>query len=176
LPIPADSIPTELTAGDDWRWINRGGVDLLGANPEADRSAVLGLPRAKALYGPLPEQLQSPDSFASQLKRMLAARKQYRIHESTMLAVPNVGNPGVCVLVMSLPDSAGLAITALNYGRNDAAVEVDLTQAGIPAESIAGKPARDIVADQDAGVVSDSGRLAVTLDALSGRTIVIMGQ
>ena len=54
---------------------------------------------------------------------MLAARKQYRIHEGTMLAVPNVGNPSVCVLVMRLPDSNALAITALNYGRSAASFD-----------------------------------------------------
>ena len=39
----------------------------MGANPAAAGSAA-GLPRAVALYGPLPEQLSRPDSFASQLK------------------------------------------------------------------------------------------------------------
>jgi trehalose synthase len=177
LPIPAESVPNNLTAGDDWRWINRGGVDLLGVNPDADRSA-FGLPRAKALYGPLPEQLKSPDSFASELKRMLAARTQYRLHEGQMLAVPNAGIPAICVLVMRLPDSEDLAITALNYGRETRSFEVDLTQIppGIPAGSIAGRAAHDIVADQSAGAVSDTGRVLVELEALSGRTIVIMGQ
>jgi trehalose synthase len=177
LPIPAESIPNNLTAGDDWRWINRGGVDLLGANPDAKTSA-FGLPKAQALYGPLSQQLQDPKSFGSQLKVMLAARKQYRIHEGVINLVPNVGKPGVAVLVMSLPDNGGLAITALNYGRGSASAEVDLTQVppGIPATSIAGQTARDIVAEQNAGVVSSAGRLTVQLEPLSGRTIVVRGR
>jgi trehalose synthase len=200
LPIPLDSVPSELTAGNDFRWVNRGGVDLLNANPTATASAVLGLPKATALYGPLPDQLANPNSFASQMKMMLAARKQYRIDESEITAVPPVGDPGVCVLVMRLPDSAGLAITALNYGRNSTSVDVTLTEAqpvpGQPGvgsgggsgsapgiatdqiaaqvpQSMAGQPARDIITGQDAGTVSADGRLTIMLEPLSGRTIVI---
>ncbi|MCU1378178.1 MAG: trehalose synthase [Acidimicrobiales bacterium] len=175
LPVPIENIPKELTAGGDFRWVNRGGVDLLDQNPSATKSAVFGLPKAKALYGPVPEQLKSPDSFASQIKRMLAARDTYRLAEGEMLAVPKVNDRAVCVLVMKLPDSNALAVTALNYGRNNTSVEVDLNNLpGIPAGSTAGQPARDIVADQDAGTVSDQGRLTVPLEGLSGRTIVLM--
>lgn len=173
LPIPEASVADRLQDGD-FRWINRGGVDLLGTNPDAGTSA-FGLPRATVLYGPLPEQLQAPDSFASQLKVMLAARKQYRVHEAEMLAVPNVGNPAICVLVMRLPDSEDLAITVLNYGRETAAFEVDLTQIppGIPAESLAAKPTLDIIANQSAGAVTDTGRLPISIEGLVGRTIVV---
>ena len=174
LPIPAESVPNNLTAGGDWRWINRGGVDLLGTNANAPTST-FGLPRAQALYGSLPEQLRSPTSFASRLQRMLAARRQYRIDEAELLSVPNVGNPAFAVLVMRLPDSEDLAVTALNYGREVRMIEVDLTQVppGIEAAAIAGRPAHDIVADHSAGAVSDDGRLSMEVEALTGRTIVI---
>jgi maltose alpha-D-glucosyltransferase/alpha-amylase len=174
LPIPADSV-ANLTTGGDWRWINRGGVDLLNFNPNATKSTVLGLPKAQTLYGPVSEQLTSPDSFASQIKKMLAARKQYNLAQATMNAVPPVGNPAVCVLAMTLPNSQDLAITALNYGRNSNSVEVDLTQVppGIPAASLAGQTALDIVANQGTGVVSNDGKLKIDLDGLSGRTLVV---
>ena len=173
LPIPEQSV-ADRTQDGDFRWINRGGVDLMGANPAADKSA-FGIPRAQALYGPLPEQLEKPDSFASQLKTLLAARKQYRIPEAQMLAVPNVGNPAVCVLVMQLPDSSNLAITALNYGHDATVIDVDLTQIppGIQASSLAGNTALDIVSNQNVGTVTDAGHLAVPLDGLVGRTVVI---
>ena len=174
LPVAVKDIPGNLTAGDDWRWINRGGVDLLGENPGEDKSA-FGLPKAKTLYGPVPEQLRDPESFASQIKRMLAARKRYRIHEGAIISVPNSGKPGVVLLVMTLPDNGGLAITALNYGRTATSVKVDLTQfsASIPAASVAGQTARDIVREHDAGVVTGSGRLNIDIGDLSGRTLVI---
>ena len=175
LPIALESVPNNLTAGGDLRWINRGGVDLANANPSADKSAVLGLPKAQALYGPLPDQLKAPDSFASQIKQMLAARQKYRIAEGQMLAVPPVTDRAVCVLVMRLPDSQNLAITALNYGRGNTSVKVDLTQVppGIPSSSVAGQPALDIVSNQGTGNVSDQGILTIDLQQLSGRTLVV---
>ena len=175
LPIPVESVPNNLTAGGDWRWINRGAVDLLNVNPSADKSAVFGLPKATTLYGSLPDQLKSPDSFASKIKQMLAARKQFRIAEGQTLSVPPVSDKAVCVIVMRLPDSQNLAITALNYGRQGTSVQVDLTQVppGIPAASVAGQQAQDIVANQGTNKVSDQGMLTIDLDSLSGKTVVV---
>jgi hypothetical protein len=172
LPVPADSVAA-FTAGGDWRWINRGAVDLLNLNPNATTSAVLGLPKAQTLYGSLPEQLASPNSFASQIQKMLAARKQYNIMNATLNSVPPTGNPAVAVLTMTLPDS-DLAITALNYGHGSNTVQVDLTliPPGIPAASVAGETAVDII-DNSSAVVSGDGHLAINLNALSGRTVVV---
>jgi trehalose synthase len=173
LPIPAASVPNNLTAGGDWRWIDRGGVDMIGVNPTATKSQ-FGIPKAQSLYGTVPDQLKSPNSFASQIMKMLAARKQYRIAEGTMLLVPPVSDHSVCVLVMKLPDSK-LAITALNYGRGSTSVQVDLTQVppGMPSTSLAGQGATDVVSNQSAGVVSNNGLLTVDLDSLSGKTVVV---
>jgi maltose alpha-D-glucosyltransferase/alpha-amylase len=173
LPIPASSVPNNLTAGGDWRWIDRGGVDLMGTNSGATKSQ-FGIPKAQALYGTVPDQLKSPNSFASQIQKMLAARKQYRIAEGTMLAVPPVSDKSVVILVMKLPDSK-LAVTALNYGRGSTAVQVDLTQVppGIPSSSLAGQTATDVIAGQSSGTVSGNGQLTVNLDALSGKTVVV---
>ena len=176
LPLPVESVPAALTAGADWRWINRGGVDLMGAS--AKTTTAIGLPEAQALYGPLPQQLQDPNSFASRLKTMLSARAQYRISEATMNAVPPVNNPSVVVLAMTLPNSQNLAITALNYGRAATSIEVDLTQVppGIPAASLAGVATVDIVSGQSAGAVSATGGLRIDLEAIAGRTIVVQRQ
>jgi trehalose synthase len=173
LPIPAASVPNNLTAGGDWRWIDRGGVDMIGVNPTATKSQ-FGIPKAQSLYGTVPDQLKSPNSFASQIMKMLAARKQYGIAEGTMLAVPPVSDKSVCVLVMKLPDGK-LVVTALNYGRGGTAVDVDLTQVppGIPSSSLAGQAATDIVAGQSAGTVSSAGKLTVNLDSLTGKTLVV---
>ena len=84
LPVPLDAVKDRV-GGGDFRWVNRGGVDMLGANPTAATSA-FGLPRAKALYGSLPEQLKDPESFASRLRGLLAARKKYRLAEGELLA------------------------------------------------------------------------------------------
>jgi trehalose synthase len=181
LPIAPVSVANLINGGgstDDWRWINRGAVDLLNVSNSATASAVLSIPKATTFYGPVPQQLTNPNSFASQIKKILAARKQYQIDQATMNAVPPIGNPAVCVLVMTLPNSSGLAVTALNYGRSSSAsVQVDLTQTppGIPASSLAGKTAIDIVANQNDGTVGSDGKLTINLDALSGKTLVIQG-
>jgi trehalose synthase len=167
LPIPAETVADRTTDGD-WRWVNRGGVDLLGANPGADKTAI-GLPKATALYGSLPQQLMSPDSFASQLKKILAARKKFRIAEADMLAVPDLSDQAVCALIMGLPDSGGVAVTVLNYAREPKSVTVDLSN--LPGKMSVNGQAHDIVTDQDVGSVS--GQVTISLDALAGRTMVV---
>ena len=105
---------TRLADGDT-RWINRGAYDLLGSNPAATRSAA-GLPRAVALYGSLPQQLQDPDSFASQLARLLKARAALHLYAARLSDVPDVQAKGLFVLVHELPDNGGLEVTAINFG------------------------------------------------------------
>src|ERR1700724_3647659 len=87
--------------------------------------SAFGLPRAKALYGPLPEQLKDPDSYASQLKRLLAARRKHRIAEGELVAAPEPKQSALCVLVLKLPDHSP-AVTVLNFGPKDVQEEVDL--------------------------------------------------
>jgi trehalose synthase len=163
LPVSGEEIDKRTTDGD-YRWHNRGGVDLMGANPRAEASA-FGLPRAKALYGSLPEQLQDPQSFASQLKGLLAARKKFGIAEGELLAVPEPTAIGLCVLVLKLPEHP-LAVTVLNFAREDADAELDLRAIELPAgdwTDIRGGPA---------SATTDGGRLRVRVPALTGTTLV----
>ena len=113
LTLPADAVRPRLADGDT-RWINRGAYDLLGTNPDATASSA-GLPRTRALYGPLPEQLRHPDSFASQLARLLKARAELKLFAARLVDVPAVKGPGLLVLVHELPEGAGLEVTALNF-------------------------------------------------------------
>jgi maltose alpha-D-glucosyltransferase/alpha-amylase len=171
LPVPEEAVKDRVKDGD-YRWVNRGGVDLTGANAAADKS-VWGLPRAACLYGPLPDQLRDPDSFASRLRRVLAARRAYRVAEGELVAVPEPHNRAVCLLVLRLPDRP-LAVTALNFGRRPAAEELDLSRlAGVDAAQLRGRPVTDILAGTNLGPVPDSGRLSIRLDALAGTTLVI---
>lgn len=177
LPIQLDSVPEELTAGGDVRWVNRGGVDLMG-KASRTTTAIFELPEAPALYGPLPEQLEDPNSFMSRMQAMLVAREQYGIKDATMNAVPPVADAAVAVLVMTLPDSRSLAITALNYGQMTTSSTVDLTliPPGIPAEQLAGLAAVDAISGQNAGTVSEAGILQIELEGIQGRTIVVQRQ
>jgi maltose alpha-D-glucosyltransferase/alpha-amylase len=167
LPVPLEGVKDRV-GGGDYRWVNRGGVDLLGANPQATTSA-FGLPRAKALYGPLPDQLKDPDSFAARLRVMLAARRKYRLAEGELLAVPEPKTAGLCVLVLRLPDHP-LAVTVLNFGREDASEEIDL---GAVGKDVAGGWL-DILTDRPVGPAG-GGRFTVRLPALTGTTLAPAG-
>ena len=114
LTLPAAAVRGRLADGDT-RWINRGAYDLLGSNPAATRSEA-GLPRATALYGPLPRQLEHPDSFASQLARILKVRSELRLYAGEVVDAPAVQAKGLFILVNRLPDSGDLEVTAINFG------------------------------------------------------------
>lgn len=170
LPISEEAVRQRTTDGD-YRWVNRGGVDLLGANPDGKASAI-GLPAAQALYGPLPEQLRDPDSFASQLKRLLAARRQARLAEGELLAVPEPKASALCVLVLRLPDQP-LALTVLNFGRDEVEEEIDLRNLGKQTtDDLRGRTWKDMLTGRDMGTVTDEGRLRLRVPGLAGTTLL----
>ncbi|WP_426625221.1 maltose alpha-D-glucosyltransferase [Leifsonia sp. McL0607] len=113
LTLPRAEV-ADLIADGDTRWIERGAHDLLGVAPDQERSAY-GMPRARSLYGPLTEQLQRPDSFASGLGDLLRIRSKYGIASARQVDVPDVAHPGMLVLVHELEslDEQGLPIVQL---------------------------------------------------------------
>jgi hypothetical protein len=77
--LTLDTAPvSDLIADGDTRWINRGAHDLIGAGSDATRSEG-GMPAGRALYGPLPAQLEDPSSFASRLSRVIAVPRRHGI-------------------------------------------------------------------------------------------------
>ena len=129
LPIPMESV-REHVADNDARWINRGAYDLLGI-AETEEVSVQGLPKARSLYGSLPEQLQNRNSFASLLKSLLSLRDSLGIAHSELLAVPAVSSPGVVILLNKLPSAEANAqawqITALNFSGSPVSQELQYT-------------------------------------------------
>jgi len=125
------SIPVEYVGENsdrDDRWVNRGAYDLLGG-ATADCSAGK-IPRAAALYGSLPDQLQDPGSFASKLKSILAAREETKVYAGKLLGVPNLGNNALFAMATTLAGRAGreprIVITILNFSHRAEAAEFDL--------------------------------------------------
>src|SRR5215831_12688637 len=165
LTLPAESVKSLLADGDT-RWINRGAYDLLGANPDAVRLST-DLPRARALYGTLREQIEDPGSFASQLKKMLRARSAYRINAGEQIDVPTVKARGLVVMVHRLPEARGIQVTALNFARTPVRETVTIKDAKVGAE------VGDIVEEKITGKVDGGGRLPLTLGPHEGRAFLI---
>jgi trehalose synthase len=118
LTLPPAEVADLLAAGDT-RWIERGAHDLLDVDPSATRSAA-GMPRGRALYGPLPAQLDNPESFASQLSSIIDLRREYGIATATQVDIPEVAHAAMLVLVHRLDDGdpaadAPLQVTVLNF-------------------------------------------------------------
>ena len=168
LTLSAESVRARLADGDT-RWINRGAYDLLGTNPQAQRSGA-GLPRAVALYGPLPAQLRDPQSFASQLARMLSARARMKLYAATLLDVPDVKAKGLFVLVHELPEHGGIEISAVNFS-NQPIDETVLIRAA-PAHA----RARDAL-DPRAPAIEVAGdhRLRLKLGPYEARALAVSG-
>jgi len=166
LTLPSTLVKERLEDGDT-RWINRGAYDLIGSNPKAGTSAA-GLPVTVALYGPLPRQLESPDSFASRLTRMLKARADLHLYAGRLLDAPSVHAHGLFVLVNQLPDTPDLEVTAINFGGApvDEAVVIRGASQGAAVIDVL-----DVHAPKAA--IGASGILKVTLGAHAGKAFRI---
>src|SRR6267142_1000766 len=166
LTLPPDRVKNRLADGDT-RWINRGAYDLIGANPKATRSAA-GLPVAVALYGPLPKQLKKPDSFASQLARMLKVRAALHLYAGRLADVPAVQSKGLLVLVHELPQSSDLEVTAINFG--PAPVDEAVAVAGAPQNS----GALDLFDPKaQPSAIDAGGKLRLSLKGFEGKALRI---
>ena len=166
--LPLDPATIEpLLADGDTRWIHRGAYDLVDLDPTATSSAV-GVPKAVALYGSLTEQLTRPDSFASQLQRLLAMRQAYNIAASQQIQVPAVTNPGLLVMVHKLPDQRGTQITALNFGATPVSETIVLSE-------YAPGPVLDTLTQQPAGKLDTSGQLLIELAGYAGVSLLCGG-
>ena len=165
LTLPGESVKLLIAEGDT-RWINRGAYDLLGKHSGVTQSSS-DLPRAQALYGPLPEQLKHPDSFASELRKMLRVRAQYRINESEQVELPAVQARGLVVMVHRLPAGAGTQVTAVNFGRT--AVREAVTLETAPP----GGAVTDLLAEKAHGKLGPGKRLPLALGPHEGQVLLI---
>lgn len=121
LPVDRDEVADLISTGDT-RWIERGAFDLMGHNPDANRSAS-GLPKARSLYGTLPQQLGDPGSFASRLASMLHLRAAHGIATGTLLEVPEPDDPAMLIMVNRLAVGA-LQLCVFNFAEREASTVV----------------------------------------------------
>ncbi|CAI8936709.1 Trehalose synthase [Pseudomonas sp. IT-P100] len=165
LPLPAELVAHLMLDGDT-RWIHRGAYDLVDLNPEAELSEGQ-MPRPKTLYGSLTSQLKDHDSFASQLKRILAARRSYDIAASRQILIPDVEHPGLLIMVHELPAGKGTQITALNFGSTAITETLHLP-------NIAPGPVVDIINERVEGDLTPEGEFTITLDAYEGLALRVV--
>lgn len=165
LTLPAEQVAHLMEDGDT-RWIHRGAYDLVGLDPEAEFSAG-NMPRPKTLYGNLVDQLQRPDSFASQLKKILAVRRAYDIAASKQILIPDVQHPGLLLMVHELPAGKGTQITALNFS-NEPIVET------LHLPGIASGPVVDIINERVEGDLTEAGEFTITLDPYEGLALRVV--
>jgi trehalose synthase len=156
----------ELLSRGDTRWINRGAHDLMGFNPSAQTSAA-GMPKAKALYGTLPEQMEDEDSFARQLARILAVREQHGIAKSGLIDVPDVSHRGMLVMVHDLP-SGDREVTVLNFSDQDIAGTVRSELLATGAE------VTDAFSGDSVGTVDDLHSFYIQLEAYQGTALLVV--
>jgi trehalose synthase len=112
LTVDAEQVSVLIATGDT-RWIHRGGYDLMDYQPTTMQSAS-GMPRGVSLYGSLLRQLDDPNSFACRLRSILQVRRRSGIAVAQQLAVPEVSDPALLVMIHRLPDGQTQA-TALNF-------------------------------------------------------------
>ncbi len=165
LPLKPDQV-ADLMRDGDTRWIERGAYDLVNVAPEALASAA-GLPKARALYGPLQQQMNDPESFASQLKRLLSVRAAYDIAQARQVHIPDVTSPGLLVMVHELPAERGMQVTALNFS-------AALIMETIVLTDVPPGPVVDMINEQVAGDLTESGELTLTLAPYTGTSLRVV--
>ena len=121
-----------------------------------------------ALYGPVPRQLESPDSFASRLTRMLKARADLHLYAGRLVDAPSVEARGLFVLVNQLPDTSDLEVTAINFGNTpvDEAVYISGATQGATATDV-------LDAHAPKAAIGSGGTLKVTVGAHEGKALRI---
>lgn len=155
----------ELIAEGDTRWINRGAHDLMGVNPKAQGSDG-GLPRARSLYGTLPEQLADPASFASRLRKVITVRRRFGIAMGAQLDVPPVSHKALLVMVNRLEDER-LQVAVLNFG--DEAVAGTVRSDHLPP----GATVIDMFVNEQVAVVDDLRSFAIELEPYRGVSLLV---
>lgn len=163
LPLDAKEVSTLIRDGDT-RWIERGSYDLMDLSPGATKSAA-GMPRARCLYGSLPEQLADPQSFARRLAQVLEVRKRFGLATGELVNVPEVPNKSLLAMVNRIRDGH-TQITVLNF--SDEPVSAHVRSEAIPAGSV-----WDLSTRRKVGTVDDLGGFTVNLKRFGAMALVV---
>jgi trehalose synthase len=164
LPLARDEVEGLIAQGDT-RWINRGAHNLMGMAPES-RSSGSGLPRARSLYAPIPEQLADEDSFARRLARILEVRKEHGIAAGELLDVPGLAHPGLLAMVQRTA-TAEMAVTVLNFSSETVTSRVGSSHLDIAAA------VTDAFSGQEIGTVDEHHGFPIQLRGHQGTLFLV---
>ncbi|RDV44082.1 maltose alpha-D-glucosyltransferase [Leifsonia sp. ku-ls] len=170
LTLPRHQV-ADLIAEGDTRWVERGAHDLLGVSPEALRSSS-GMPRARSLYGTLPEQLKRKTSFASRLRELLRIRTRFGIATARQVDVPDVAHPGMLVMVHELEslDEQGLPVVQLTVlNMTDTPVDGTVRSEALPHRATV----TDAADGREVGTVDDLASFPLSIPAYGARFLVL---
>ncbi|MDA8438514.1 MAG: maltose alpha-D-glucosyltransferase [Propionibacterium sp.] len=163
--LPLDrSLVRGLIRDGDTRWIERGAYDLMDWSPDSSASSA-GMPKARCLYGSLPEQLADPRSFAMRLSRILEVRRTHGIATGVLLDIPDVAAKPLLVLVNRLVIGA-VQVTVLNFGP-------DKLEARVQSDRIPAGEVRDLATSRIIASVDDLGGFTVSLPGFGGVALLI---
>ena len=171
LPLESSKV-RELIAGGDTRWAHRGSHDLMDVDPNATSSSS-GMPRGRSLYGSLPDQLVSENSFATQLAAVLKTRADFAIDIASQVDIPDVAHPSMLVMVHRLDggdeqdESAQLQVTVLNFGNETIEGTVRSTSL-LPRSTVV-----DATTGEEAGRVDDLQSFSVHLPPYAGLFLTV---
>jgi trehalose synthase len=166
LPLSKQEVISLLADGDT-RWINRGAYDLLGISQPSQKS-IGGMPKAKALYGSLPEQLDDPKSFSRCLQSILKLRKKYDLATAHQIDIPDVSNQAMLVMVHQLSDAK--QVTALNF--SDQTIEGSIYSHTFPT----GVTVKNMQDSTETMTVDDLQNFSTCLAAFEGKAFLISEQ
>ncbi|MBA4102326.1 MAG: maltose alpha-D-glucosyltransferase, partial [Arthrobacter sp.] len=137
----------------------------MGTSPDAEYSSS-GMPRARSLYGPLPDQLQNPGSYARRLQQILAVREEHGIATGSLLDVPGVSHRGLLVMVIQL-GSGALEVTVLNFSDQDIAGSIQ------SSHLVPGSAVHDLFSGAAVGQVDDLHSFFLELPAYQGTALLL---
>ena len=95
-------------------------------------------------------------------------RQAHGLYAAKQIAIPDVQNPSLLVMVHELPDNRGLQVTALNFGP-------DQLEETITLENAETGPVVDMLHGTIFGDLPESGELFIRLGGYEGQSLRIVG-
>lgn len=160
LPLPHGVVPA-VSAKEALVQNTLGAYDLFGRTRGALLSP-MGVPKAKAAFGPLLKQAAAPYSFMSQIQPLLHLRKKYAVADAQISRYPASKGAGCVLWELTLPDNMGHMLVAVNLGKERAFESVSLS---------AGTQITDVLGDGD-GMEHKGDVLLLTLQPWESKVFI----